>query len=268
MTKPETKYFDPKHNRLVYISAPATSEFWDNQWASSDIKNRVENVFNPTITRKTKRYLPKGSQIVEGGCGLGQYVHLLNKAGFKVTGVDFAFKTVQKLQAIYPQLDIRFDDLTDLSFENSKFDGYWSFGVIEHFYNGYQPIAAEMKRVLKTGGYLFMTVPTMSWLRKNLAKNGHYLIYEERADLKENFYQFALDPYVIVKDFESLGFELCEMKPLGGLKGLKDEINFGKTFLQKIFDSQNLIVKILKKFLDFCFEPFASHTTLFVFRKK
>ena len=61
---------------------------------------------------------------------------MLEKSGFSTTGVDFAEKTV-KINALYPSLDIRLVDIRNMDFDDGFFDGYWSFGVIEHFYDGY-----------------------------------------------------------------------------------------------------------------------------------
>ena len=154
-----------------------------------------------------------------------------------------------------------------MDFDDGSFDGYWSFGVIEHFYDGYEGVVAEMCRVLRPQGFLFMIVPTMSPLRKYLSKKGKYPIWEHENQDVDKFYQYALDANKIVTDFEDAGFKLREMRPYGGLKGFKDEMTFFKPVLQPIFDNQNIFVKTIKIFLDFVLQPIAAHTTLFVFQK-
>ena len=262
------RFYDQNKNRLVYLGEAASSEFWDEQWSSCRTTKRIESTRNPIITGKTKKYLPKGSRVLEGGCGQGQYVYLLEKSGFSTIGVDFAEKTVKKINELYPSLDIRFGDIRNMDFDNGFFDGYWSFGVIEHFYDGYDDVVIEMCRVLRPQGYLFMTVPTMSPLRKYLSQKGKYPLWEDANQDVDKFYQFALDANKIVIDFENAGFKLCEMRPYGGLKGFKDEVTFLKPLLQPVFDNQNIFVKAIKIFLDFVFQPIAAHTTLFVFQKK
>ena len=44
--------------------------------------------------------------------------------------------------------------------------------TIEHFIDGYDAILSEMYRVIKEGGYLFLTVPSMSIIRKVKAALG------------------------------------------------------------------------------------------------
>ena len=112
-----------------------------------------------------------------------------------------------------------------------------------------------------------MLVPTMSPLRKYFTKKGKYPLWEHENQDVDNFYQYALDANKISIDFEDAGFKLLEMRPYGGLKGFKDEMNFLKPVLQKIFDNKNIFVKAIKILLDFALQPFAAHTTLFVFQK-
>ena len=262
------RFYDKSQKRLVYLGKVASSDFWDEQWSLESLSKRIESVRNPIITAKTKKYLPKGSRLLEGGCGQGQYVYLLEKAGFPTTGVDFAKRTVEKVNEYYPSLDIRYGDVRNMAFEDGSFDGYWSFGVVEHFYEGYDAITSEMSRVLRQNGYLFMIVPTMSPLRKYLSRKGKYPSWDGGEEKVAEFYQFALDANQIVVNFEHAGFKLCEMMPYGGLKGFKDEVVILKPILQPIFDNQNVFVKVFKKVLDYAFQPFAAHTTLFVFQKK
>ena len=261
------RFYDPNKNRLVYLGRAASSEFWDEQWSSLQATKQIEKKRNPLITGKTKKYLPIGSRVLEGGCGRGEYVYLLGKSGFSTIGIDFAKKTVKKINELYPNLDIRFGDIKNMDFDDGFFDGYWSFGVIEHFYDGYEDVVTEMCRVLKPQGFLFIIVPTMSPLRKYFSKKGKYPIWEHENHDVDKFYQFALDANKIVTDFENGGFKLREMRPYGGLKGFKDEVTFLKPVLQPIFDSQNIFIKAIKIFLDFILQPIAAHTTLFVFQK-
>ena len=52
----------------------------------------------------------------------------------KTMPIDYAPKTVEFVNKKFPFLDIRLGDVTKLDFDDNFFDAYWSFGVIEHFY--------------------------------------------------------------------------------------------------------------------------------------
>jgi len=263
------KYFDKKNKRLVFINQASNPEFWDTHWE----KYNFGNVYNEKalvfdfVVRNTNRYLPKGSLILEGGCGMGQQVCKLQKAGFQAIGVDFAIKTVEQVNKIKPELDIRLGNVCKLDFEDNTFDGYWSFGVIEHFYEGFQPILLEMNRVIKSGGYLFITFPHMSFLRKIKSKLNAYPFWENNPDKIKSFYQFALESQNVINEFQNNGFILIKKQHLSALKGLKDEVGIFAKPLQKIFDSKNLFVKAIGKIISIIFNRFSSHSVLLIFKK-
>lgn len=56
--------------------------------------------------RITSKYLQprKDVRILEGGCGNGGVVLALQRIGYTVTGVDYAYKTVTILNKHFPEL--------------------------------------------------------------------------------------------------------------------------------------------------------------------
>jgi SAM-dependent methyltransferase len=262
-------YFDKINNRLVYVGAAASDTFWDNHWKSDDasFEKRIRAGYDSFVIDNTRKYLPVGSRILEGGCGQGEKVCALHYHGYDAYGVDYAKETVKKTNQFAPELKIKVGDVRDLPFPDNFFDGYWSLGVIEHFYDGYERIVSEMFRVLKPGGYLFLTVPVISPLRKAKIRRKKYLEYKESKEIRENFYQFAFDPKIVVNDLKNRGFKLVDMKPHDGIKGLKDEVLILKPFLQYLYDKENRASNWVKRILDIVLRRFANHICLFVMRK-
>ena len=76
---------------------------------------------------------------------------------------------ILKINSVLPELMITHGDIRQLDFDDGSFHGYWSWGVIEHYMDGYDSIRTEMFRVIQNHGYLFLTVPTMSLLRETKA---------------------------------------------------------------------------------------------------
>jgi len=261
------RYYDKENNRLIYIGKASNQEYWDAHWNKNTIEKLYPKQISPFdyVINTTKKYLSKDSLILEGGCGTGQQVFKLQKSGFKAIGIDYAKKTIETVKKTMSELDIRLGDVRSLDFPDNYFNGYWSFGVIEHFYKGYEEIINEMYRVIKPGGYLFITFPHMSKLRKLKAKKNKYPLWENNNI--DNFYQFALDESTVIKDLEKLNFKLINKQHLSGIKGLKDEINFIKKTLQKIFDSRSFFGMALSKIISGIFNRFSSHSVLLVFRK-
>jgi SAM-dependent methyltransferase len=260
------RYFDQKHNRLVFIENKANAEFWNEKWDSYNFKRIIKSsAKNRLLLKTTRKYLGTGSKILEGGCGLGGKVYCLNIHGYDVYGLDFAINAVKKIRRAFPELKVYVGDIRDLPFEDNYFDGYWSIGVIEHFYEGFLYISREMYRVIKPNGFLFLTFPSMSIIRRFKTRLGCYPIWNGQR--KKDFYQFALDPSAVQKEFELLGFTLKEKTGVDGLKGFKDEIELVKPLLQRVYDSQSLIFKVIQYGFNLFFSSIFGHNTLLVLRK-
>ncbi|GAI52286.1 unnamed protein product, partial [marine sediment metagenome] len=114
-------------------------------------EKRIKVRNNRFIIGHTKKYLSPGAKVLEGGCGRGNKVYALYQHGYDAYGVDYAEETVKKVNQYAPELKITVDDIRNLNFEDGFFDGYWSLGVIEHFYDGYDAMLREMHRVLSEG---------------------------------------------------------------------------------------------------------------------
>lgn len=263
------KYFDKKNNRLVWLSGIADEEFWDNTWSTfTDDLKKSSTTKDPWVIKNTYKYLSPPASILEGGCGVGHNVFHLNKLGYKVIGLDWAQDIVRNLKLIHPHLSIEKGDVRALNFDDDQFDGYWSLGVIEHFFDGYNDIIMEMKRVVKKNGYIFLTVPCFSPIRKLKAKMGLYKKLDEATDVQKKFYQFGIPEKEIIENFEKSGFSLVKKKKMQALKGLKDEVLILHNILQKLYDSKSRFSYLLGLIIEICFRNFTNHASFFVFQKK
>ena len=160
------KYYDKKNNRLIWLNEQATPDYWAGLWESAGIDKSVYRA-STYISKLTAKYMrPGDGPILEAGCGRAIHVYALDQQGYSVTGVDFAGDTIEKVKALVPQLDVRQGDVTDLAFEANSFGGYWSLGLIEHFWDGYDQLVEEAWRVLRPGGLAFITFPHLSPLRR------------------------------------------------------------------------------------------------------
>lgn len=216
------KYYDQSTSRLLQVKRKATADFWDQKWTADEV-----GTFNPWLVAPfldlTRRYLASGSLVLEGGCGAGGKVAALQSAGFRTIGIDYANETVARLNRTCPQLDIREGNVFSLDFADGHFDGYWSFGVIEHFWGGYQPILDEARRILRDQGYFFMTVPCMSPLRKLKAAMGLYPRWAGGEQEPEGFYQFMLPLEAVHAALENAGFQVVESSVIQAASGAKQE---------------------------------------------
>jgi len=257
-----------------------SKNLWDLHWLkNSDILMANVLNFNPKslVCRITQRFLiPEDGPILEGGCGLGNNVYQLKRMNFDATGIDSAKATIRRLKKEVPEIKVQLADVRKIPFPDNYFAGYWSLGVIEHFFEGYIEIAKEMKRVIKLKGYLFLAFPYMSPFRKfkvnfNLYKVMNQDFYLNKTASK-NFYQYFLNKDEVIKDFNNLGLKLKYAEPFEGIKGFKDEIFFLKVFikrfLQILYNKRNSnFINLIKGFLEKILRKFFGHSILLVFQK-
>jgi SAM-dependent methyltransferase len=105
-----------------------------------------------------------GLKILEVACGLGGFVRAMTRAGAKVTGCDFSLRALQvarrklaggeQIQAA----TVTQADAQNLPFASETFDLVVSCETIEHLPDD-QKALAEMFRVTRPGGKLFLTTP-------------------------------------------------------------------------------------------------------------
>jgi len=263
-----SQIYIPDRDAVAFFREKASPEYWDRHWSVNNLRailleSKNDWLFTPIV----KRYLPPGSTILEGGCGLGQIVHALHYQGYKAIGVDFAPETIKNINEAIPELDVRYGDVRALEFPDNCLDGYISGGVIEHFWGGYAPIIKEMHRTLREGGLLFITFPHLSLLRRMKIALNMYPKIESTLldDYKDIFYQYAFKLSSVQANLEELGFSLKEKQIFGGIKGFKDEVPLLKHVLQDIFDNKR--GRKMKPHLDRLLKTFASHLAFLVMEK-
>ena len=281
MLRIKMKLYDKDNNRLIYFKKKFDRQsFWDKHWLNN--KKRIKKILlkdNPKsfVIKNVTRFLKPGTgTILEGGCGLGTHVYFLQKLGYEIIGIDNARNTVNLLKKLLPKINVVYGDVRNLNYKEDFFVAYLSLGVIEHFFQGFTDIALEMQRVIKKKGFLFLTFPYMSPFRRFKARVNLYKIFQnvgKKNTLSDDFYQYALDQFSVIKEFEKLGFKLKYSLPYAGIKGLKDELFkfqlFTKAFINLIYKTNKPeIIRKLKRLLDLVLIKFSAHMILLVFQKE
>jgi len=271
------KFYDSREKRLVFFNYEINSNFWDLHWTKYLTKKYHEEFnFSPKSleSKIVQKYIhPSYGVLLEGGCGIGTKMYNLDRLGYDIIGIDNAKSTVDWIKSHYPELKVKFGDIRKIPFPNNFFIGYLSLGVIEHFYETFIEAAKEMHRVIKSGGFLFLTFPYMSPFRRLKVLINLYRLYDQKQHDKENFYQYALNERSTIDQFNYLGFTLRYREPQGGIKGFKDEIFIFKFFLQNFLRLLNncskpkLLVNF-KRFLDKILTLFSAHMILLIFQKE
>jgi len=256
--------YEPARDRLVYLLEKATPEFWDALWEREGEAVDIDPLYLDT----TRRHLPVGSRVLEGGCGRADKVKSLTDAGYKAVGLDFAERTVERARRVYPGLDVRTGDVRALQFDEASFDGYWSIGVIEHFWDGYEQILAEAARVIRPGGILFLTAPWFSPMRRRKARAGGFPQADFKAETTD-FYQFALGREEVSRRLEAAGFDVERWEGKSCEISLREDLPQFKGPVEWLFGSRGSLPKrVLRQATMRMLDPFCGHSFLCIARRR
>ena len=155
--------------KIHYFDSSPRGALWDGMWSSRTFEQELEACeIEPPPREMFLAYLPKDGKIVDAGCGFGKWVVYLHRRGYDILGIDNNEMAIAKLKEFDSSLRVEMGDILNLGYPDDSFDAYISMGVIEHFEEGPQLALREAHRILKPGGLVFVSVPTMNVLRSLL----------------------------------------------------------------------------------------------------
>ena len=138
-----------------------------------------ESGIHSTITRKTldmflkKNVLTENSKVLDIGCGQGVALELFKKERFNAVGITLnsedALVCRQKGYEVYEM------DQSFLDFNKEEFDFIWCRHCLEHSIFPYFTLA-ELFRVLKRKGYLYIEVPAPDTVSNHHRNKNHYSV--------------------------------------------------------------------------------------------
>ncbi len=192
---------------------------WSNHWKNETVEKNAFYGDRDYLSYFLKKHFPKPPQkILEGGCGIGQYVIAYQKLGYDIVGVDFSEVLINKLKAFDKTLPVYEANIKKLPFDNKYFDCYFSGGVFEHFEEGCDEVVREANRVLKMGGSLLMTVPYINIIRRIFRKDYgacKRTPYFRKYKFREYYFDIkGISPYLV-----NNGFIIKETHPFNFLWG-------------------------------------------------
>lgn len=142
--------------------------------------------------------LPKGSRIIDIGCGIGGSSRILARDyDFDVVGVTISSEQVKRASQLTPKdLSCRFQvmDALNLKFQDGSFDGVWSVEAGAHILDK-QRYADEMLRVLRPGGVLAVA----DWNRCNDKKLSLGLV--DKLIMKQLLDQWSHPEFASIESF-------------------------------------------------------------------
>lgn len=125
---------------------------------SPDISVHEYRIFGQYI----RSFLPNGGAVLDIGCGTGNLLDEIAGSNIAGQGIELSAYAVSKAKQKGLKVDQK--DLIGAGFSGQSFDGVVLLYVLEHVSNPFAMLA-EVQRILKPGGYLFLAVPNYNYLR-------------------------------------------------------------------------------------------------------
>lgn len=119
-----------------------------------------------------KHAIPKGGKVLDVGCGHGLALTTFREHGMDVTGVGFG-EEAEKARA--EGFEVIEQDMSFLDVADASYDLAWCRHVIEHSVFPFFTLA-EMFRILKPGGVLYMEVPAPDTVCQHESNPNHYSV--------------------------------------------------------------------------------------------
>jgi ubiquinone/menaquinone biosynthesis C-methylase UbiE len=149
-----------------------------------------------------------GARILDVGCGMGYWVEALSVWKYDAFGLDFSEPIIQWLRKNRPNVEWLHAKTDAIPLPDNSVDAIISWGVLEHDERGMGPALQELKRILKSGGIAFVTVPmdTPRYRKSALLQLG-------KAGPGDIFFQYAFTVEEIKSAFVAAGFEVVSVVP-------------------------------------------------------
>ncbi len=205
--------------------------------------NRDENISTDVILNYEQQlraklvlgYLSpaKDEKILEVGCGNGRDLLEIGIAGSQCIGIDISENMLEgaKKQLAdnnIKNVEIKYEDVTKLTFPTDSFDKALASEVLEHIPD-YKKAISEMSRVLKRGGVMVISTP--NWI--SMHGLDRYFFYNLLGK-KDNHPYDKWKSYTVLKNaLEENGMNIIEYKSVCFIPGFVI-VNRLPLFLKKI----------------------------------
>lgn len=197
---------------------------------------------------KTFEEARKNGNILDIGCGKGQFLMQAKKLGWNPYGIEYGEENIRNLESL--GIEIKTDIV---KYPDNCFDVITAFEVLEHLVDP-QNMLDEIRRILRPGGMLYITVPNFGSLSKNLLKSKWNIIaYPEHLNYftRKTMHWFLANEGFKKIAAKTTGFSMTRVhysKKSISQPGLKPE---HKDEILRTKAETKLIYKILKNSINF-----------------
>jgi ubiquinone/menaquinone biosynthesis C-methylase UbiE len=157
--------------------------------------------------------VPKGSRVLDAGCGSGRDSAYFEHHGIEVTGIDLCEPLLAIARKVAFNAEFLTMDLRDINFPDQSFDGVWASASIIHLKRSEIPgVIASFFRILKSGGTCVILVKA--------GTKDEFVKEKMTADTARYYTYFSEDE---IKDFMlEAGFNVTELYKYNESERFKD----------------------------------------------
>lgn len=117
--------------------------------------------------------LPKGSKVLDVGCGTGHLTNWIKSKGFEVYGLEASDAMFQLATHNFPEIDFKQGISSKLPYQDNYFDLIIAVEVLRYLDDAENETTyKDFYRVLKNGGKIFVTHVNL------FASDGYYFFYQ------------------------------------------------------------------------------------------
>lgn len=189
----------------------------------------IKRIFCQGISKYTNRLLALGfsgnQQVLDAGCGFGQWTFALSALNQKVMSCDISKTRVDFLNDLLHRLQVENTSTTEskldeLPYPNCCFDAIFCYGVI--FLTPWKCSLKELYRVLKPGGRLYTNANGVGWYtflwneehnkaedydpKSVVAKTLSDTLLYQREGIFVPGMRTVIEPVELTEELDSLGF--------------------------------------------------------------
>lgn len=196
------------------------TRIWEKSGGPQGRAERIKRSPEFKIIWPYVQQLPKGSRLLDGGCGLGDWVLWFTRAGYPTLGLDVSKEVVGKLQTMFPDMQFAVGDIRETGLPADSIDVYFSWGTFEHFEEGFARVVSEAFRVLKPGGRLFVSTPFVNLRHAISGTLGGRWRLPPQTEARR-FYQWRLTRGELATILARHGFAVEDVKIIGKRQGIQ-----------------------------------------------
>ncbi len=152
-----------------------------------------------------------GERVLDLGSGAGRFVAALRDAGAEPVGVEIAAAALERAARVAPGADLRLLEADgSIPLEHGSVDVVWCSEVLEHVADTAH-LLLEIRRVLRPGGRLLVTVPFHGRVKGALIALSRFDAHFDPLGQHLRFYTRAS----LARTLDPAGFEAIDVLPWG-----------------------------------------------------